>query len=119
MYIYFNSKFNGVPEDLKLDAQSFFMFALITPFYEEVFYRGCLFGGLCSVFRKHITIPIIFSSLVFSLMHTQFTSIFEYGLMFVVGVIISYARVLTKGLLVPILIHSGMNIFVMSIHILS
>ncbi|MDR3104676.1 MAG: CPBP family intramembrane metalloprotease [Yokenella regensburgei] len=95
------------------------MLTLIIPFYEEIFYRGCLFGGLCSVFRKHIIIPIIFSSLVFSLMHTQFVSVLEYVLMFVVGVIISYSRVVTKGLLAPIAIHSGMNVFVISIQILS
>jgi membrane protease YdiL (CAAX protease family) len=39
--------------------------------------------------------------------------------MFVVGVIISYSRVVTKGLLAPIAIHSGMNVFVISIQILS
>lgn len=118
-YIYFNSKFNGASESLIFDVRSILMLTLIIPFYEEIFYRGCLFGGLCSVFRKHIIIPIIFSSLVFSLMHTQFVSVLEYVLMFVVGVIISYSRVVTKGLLAPIAIHSGMNVFVISIQILS
>jgi hypothetical protein len=118
-YIYFNSKFNGASENLIFDVRSILMLTLIIPFYEEIFYRGCLFGGLCSVFRKRIIIPIIFSSLVFSLMHTQFVSVFEYVLMFVVGVIISYSRVVTKGLLAPIAIHSGMNVFVISIQILS
>jgi hypothetical protein len=118
-YIYFNSKFNGASENLIFDVRSILMLTLIIPFYEEIFYRGCLFGGLCSVFRKHIIIPIIFSSLVFSLMHTQFVSVLEYVLMFVVGVIISYSRVVTKGLLAPIAIHSGMNVFVISIQILS
>ncbi|WP_038257631.1 CPBP family intramembrane glutamic endopeptidase [Yokenella regensburgei] len=117
--IYFNSKFNGASENLIFDVRSILMLTLIIPFYEEIFYRGCLFGGLCSVFRKHIIIPIIFSSLVFSLMHTQFVSVLEYVLMFVVGVIISYSRVVTKGLLAPIAIHSGMNVFVISIQILS
>lgn len=118
-YIYFNSKFNGASENLIFDVRSILMLTLIIPFYEEIFYRGCLFGGLCSVFRKHIIIPIIFSSLVFSLMHTQFVSVLEYVLMFVVGVIISYSRVVTKGLLAPIAIHSGMNVFVISIQILN
>lgn len=118
-YIYFNSKFNGASESLIFDVRSILMLTLIIPFYEEIFYRGCLLGGLCSVFRKHIIIPIIFSSLVFSLMHTQFVSVLEYVLMFVVGVIISYSRVVTKGLLAPIAIHSGMNVFVIFIQILS
>ncbi|WP_433977392.1 CPBP family glutamic-type intramembrane protease [Erwinia sp. E_sp_B01_9] len=30
---------------------------IIVPFYEEVFFRGCLFGGICSFYKKGILFP--------------------------------------------------------------
>ncbi|WBM72669.1 CPBP family glutamic-type intramembrane protease [Buttiauxella sp. WJP83] len=87
---------------------------IVIPFFEEVFYRGCLFGFICSIYKKDLILPAVLSSLIFSIMHMQFTSIIEYALIFAVGLILSYARVITKGLLLPMALHSTMNAFVLT-----
>lgn len=92
-----------------LDVTSFITLAFVIPVYEEIFYRGCLFGFICSLYKKDIILPFILCSVVFSLMHTQYMSFIEYALMFAVGLILTHARVISRGLLLPIVLHSTMN----------
>lgn len=80
----------------------------LIPFYEEIIYRGCLFG-LIRYFSKSILISSLVTSLVFSLMHTQYTSISAHFIMFMISTILVNVRVRTNGMLYPILLHSCMN----------
>lgn len=93
------------------DLLSIVTMVFVIPVYEELFYRGCLFGLVSSIYKKGYIAPAILSSIVFSFMHMQFSSALEYTLMFVVGLILTYTRIITKGLLLPILLHSSMNAF--------
>ncbi|MGU3523723.1 CPBP family intramembrane glutamic endopeptidase [Enterobacteriaceae bacterium C23F] len=107
------------PAVITLDFLSVITLVFIIPVYEEIFYRGCLFGFFCSLFKKGIVTPAILTSFVFSFMHMQFTSGLEYILMFTVGLILAYARIITKGLLLPIALHSTMNAFALTYNYLS
>lgn len=88
---------------------------LIVPFCEEVFYRGCLFDSLCllcsSISGSQSNIfPSFLTSLVFCVMHTQYKSMSIYVYLFLFSIILIIARVLTKGLKTPMLLHSFMNL---------
>ncbi|NIF59339.1 CPBP family intramembrane metalloprotease [Enterobacter sp. Ap-916] len=95
------------------DVIPFITLTFVIPVYEEIFYRGCLFGFICSLYKKGIILPSVLCSVVFSLMHTQYMSFIEYALMFSVGLILTHARVISRGLLLPIVLHSTMNAFVL------
>lgn len=81
----------------------------IVPFYEEIFFRGCLFSAFCSTFKGSIIIPSILTSIIFCVIHTQYDSVIEQGILFLSSLILTYTRVLTNYLFYPMLIHSGMN----------
>lgn len=72
------------------------------PVYEEIIFRGCLFNAL-----------IYWSSLVlaatFSLLHTQYTDPRTFFLLFLVSLVLTAARVKTKGLCLPVALHMIMN----------
>ncbi|MFB0713515.1 lysostaphin resistance A-like protein [Buttiauxella noackiae] len=97
------------------DMPSIVFLVIISPFCEEVFYRGCLFDALCSLCDAigagtGKIVPSLTTSLIFSLMHTQFTSISDYGFVFIISLILIRVRVITKGLHIPIILHSFVNI---------
>lgn len=85
---------------------------LIVPYYEEIIYRACVFGFLCSVYRKNIIIPCVITSLFFSLMHFQYYNILDQSVLFVVSMLLLGVRIKSRSLFHPMLIHSGMNAFV-------
>lgn len=75
---------------------------MIAPFYEEVFYRGCLFDFLCFQCDaigagQGKIVPTLITSLIFSVMHTQFTTIADYSFAFVISIILIRVRIITKG----------------------
>lgn len=115
-YVFYMSTAGVDSVKINYDYKSILSIVLIIPIYEEIFYRGCLFGSVCFLYKKGVILPGLVTSLVFSLMHMQFNSGLEYLLIFVVGIILNYARVLTKGLLLPIALHSSMNAFVIFIN---
>ncbi|MCT4706557.1 CPBP family intramembrane metalloprotease [Enterobacteriaceae bacterium H16N7] len=89
---------------------------LIVPFYEEVFYRGCLLGFLKPLTRS-LVFPIMATSVIFSLMHTQYNSLTAHFILFFVSAILCVVRIMTKSLLLPYLVHMSMNLFVFSLYI--
>lgn len=97
------------------DIPSIVFFVIISPFCEEVFYRGCLFDFLCSLCDaigagQGKIVPLLTTSLIFSLMHTQFISISDYGFVFIISLILIRLRIITKGLSLPMILHSFVNI---------
>jgi hypothetical protein len=96
----------------QLSAISILTLIFIVPFYEEIFYRGCLFGFLCSVYNKNIILPSIVTSLFFSLMHTQHYDIASQSFYFLISLIFISIRIKTKSLLYSTILHSVMNAFV-------
>lgn len=57
------------------------MMVLIAPFFEEVFYRGCLLGFLKPL-ASDIVFPIMATSVLFSLMHMQYNSLTDHFILF-------------------------------------
>lgn len=89
---------------------------IIVPFYEEVFFRGCLFGGICSFYKKGVLFPAMITSLIFCLMHMQNYNIIDQLSLLISSVIFIYARVITNGLFYPFALHSGMNAVFLSLN---
>jgi len=97
---------------VNLDFLTLISLVFIIPFYEEIFYRGCLFGFVCSIYNKNLILPGIISSLTFCLMHTQYFSFLYQAILFTISSMLIYIRIKTKSLFYPIILHSGMNAFV-------
>ncbi|EPG8311104.1 CPBP family intramembrane glutamic endopeptidase [Klebsiella aerogenes] len=99
------------------NALSLFMLAIIIPFYEEVFYRGCLFDVLVSMFKGELLFPSIITSIIFSLMHTQYSGIMAFLIMFFISLILIKSRVVSKNIISPVLLHCIMNAFFIFINV--
>lgn len=92
----------------------FLIMIFFGPVYEEVLFRGCLFGSLCTLTNRiggGLIIPVLVTSIIFSLYHTQYTTISAYSFEFMVSIILSIIRIHTKGLLGPIVSHGVLNLF--------
>lgn len=97
----------------------YFFTVLIIPYYEEIFYRGCLFDFFRGVYTRDFIFPGIISSVVFCVMHTQYTEVFDYIVIFSISMILTFSRIKSNELLTPILLHSSMNAFVIALNIQS
>jgi hypothetical protein len=95
---------------------SLLILVFVVPFYEEVFYRGCLLGFFCTMSTKYF-FPIISTSLVFCLMHTQYHAIPDYLVLFFISVVLCVVRIDNKNLLVSFFLHMSMNAFVVALNI--
>ena len=89
-----------------------FLAFFVVPFYEECIYRGCLVDFLLLVFKINPVIPVVLTSVIFSAMHTQYSSLLDFSALFAVSVIFSVARLKSGSLLPSIVLHSLMNAFV-------
>lgn len=90
---------------------------IIVPFYEEIVFRACTFAFLYAVFRKNSLASIIITSLFFCLMHLQYYNTIDQIVLFLVSVMLLIARIKTRSLLYPMVMHSGMNAFVIFLNI--
>lgn len=83
----------------------FWMLALIVvaPVYEEIIFRGFLFTGLASS-RLGIWGASVISSLLFAIIHYQYMSV-EIVLTVIIAMILSFSRVVSGSLLVPMILH--------------
>ncbi|HBR1042133.1 TPA: CPBP family intramembrane metalloprotease [Klebsiella pneumoniae] len=97
----------------------YFFTILIIPFYEEIFYRGCLFDFLRGLYTRDLIFPSVMSSVVFCVMHTQYTELFDYVIIFAISMVLTFSRIKSDGLSTPILLHSSMNAFVIILNIQS
>lgn len=90
-----------------------YLFAIfVMPFSEEYIYRGCLVDFFRYIFKHNIIWPVVLSSIVFCAMHTQYTRVLDFTVLFLVSVILSFSRIKSGSLLPPVLLHSSMNAFV-------
>ncbi|WP_407928694.1 CPBP family intramembrane glutamic endopeptidase [Kosakonia quasisacchari] len=97
----------------------FLFTALIVPFYEECIYRGCLVDFFHGLFKSNLVIPVMLSSVIFSGMHTQYSGILDFSVLFIVSLILSFARFKSGSLLPSMLLHSSMNAFVLVLNFVS
>lgn len=89
-----------------INASTIFLFipAIFAPILEELVFRKIIFGSLYK--RMNFFWAAILSSLAFGVVHLDLTHILIYTGM---GLVFSYLYVKTKTIIVPILVHMGMN----------
>lgn len=89
---------------------SLLLFAVIVcaPLGEEFLYRGFLFKGLAHSWMGPVGATVA-TSLLWSVMHYQYDM---YGItwLFVGGLVLGAARIRTKSILMPIIMHAVMNV---------
>lgn len=90
---------------------------LVVPYYEEIIYRGCAFEVICSIYRKNLVIQCMITSLFFCLMHGQYYNPLDQIILFVVSMLLFAVKIKSRSLFYPILLHSGMNAFVILLNI--
>ncbi|WP_367298765.1 lysostaphin resistance A-like protein [Hafnia alvei] len=102
---------------------SFFLLSIcvcfFSPIYEEIIFRGFLLNAFLSWGPKAKICGIVLTSILFSLVHTQYNSPTTFIELFTFSVILCYARIYKNGLLFPILLHCIFNSFATLLIILS
>ncbi|NYV37183.1 CPBP family intramembrane metalloprotease (plasmid) [Escherichia coli] len=95
-----------------------FILVLIVPYYEEIVYRTCLFGLLCATYKKNYSPPCVCTSLFFCLMHPQYYNVADQIILFIMSMLLLNIRICSKGIFYPMLLHAGINGFVILLNIL-
>ena len=94
---------------------NFFLLVFVVPIYEEIVFRGCLLTALFSIFQGNVYIASLVTSALFAFLHTQYSDIRTLIILYIVSIILIVARILSKGLLMPILLHIAMNGIVLGV----
>lgn len=81
--------------------------ALIGPVAEEVLFRGFLLEGLRNS-KLGVTGAILISSVIWTMIHFQYDK-YDLTQLFIMGVLLGLAKIHTKSLYTPIIIHSLSN----------
>lgn len=84
--------------------------SVIGPILEELVFRKVIFGELYK--RTNFLLAAFVSSLIFAVVHTDFTHLLVY---FMMGLVFSFLYVQTKRIIVPIFAHVAMNSIVVMI----
>ncbi|WP_026349065.1 CPBP family intramembrane glutamic endopeptidase [Psychrobacter lutiphocae] len=92
---------------------------VVAPIYEEVVFRGLLWSALTEQFEgtKGVWIASLVTSAIFALIHLQYEW-YEMGVIFVLALLLSYARAKSGSLLLPIIIHIVNNGAVMWLYLM-
>ncbi|ESL75071.1 CPBP family glutamic-type intramembrane protease [Enterobacter hormaechei] len=80
VYLYRDNLYHYGPSHISFIA--FIIATFLVPYYEEIIYRGCIFGVFHSIFNKKYIIPCILTSLSFCLMHGQYYNILDQSILF-------------------------------------
>lgn len=78
--------------------------AIVAPILEEIVFRKIIFGALYS--RMNFFWAALLSSFIFGIIHGEPQHILIYGSM---GFVFAFLYVRTKRIIVPIIVHAGMN----------
>ena len=70
---------------------------MVVPYYEEIIYRGCAFGFVCSIYRKNLIIPCVITSLFFCLMHGQYYNFLDQAILFIVSMLLLRIRIKSRS----------------------
>lgn len=80
--------------------------AIVGPILEELVFRKVIFGAFYK--RTNFFFAALLSSLVFALLHMDFSHLLTYLTM---GLVFAFLYVQTKRIIVPIIVHMSMNSF--------
>lgn len=78
--------------------------AIIAPILEEIIFRKILFGSFYK--KMNFFIAALLSSLIFAVLHLDFTHLLIYATM---GFVFAFLYVQTKRIIVPIIVHMAIN----------
>ncbi len=81
--------------------------AIFAPILEELIFRKIIFGSLYK--KMNFFWAAIISSFIFGVIHMDLTHLLVYTAM---GLVFAYLYVKTKTIIIPIIVHMGMNTFV-------
>ncbi|WP_310445888.1 CPBP family intramembrane glutamic endopeptidase [Serratia sp. BIGb0234] len=94
---------------------NFFLLVFIVPIYEELVFRGCLLTAIITFSRGNIYIASLVTSVLFAMLHTQYTDIRSLIILFLVSIILISVRIISRGVMMPVLLHMTMNGCVMGL----
>ncbi|MCT1905471.1 CPBP family intramembrane glutamic endopeptidase [Oceanobacillus sojae] len=78
--------------------------SILAPILEEIIFRKIIFGSLYK--KMNFFFAALISSLIFAVIHLDFMHIMVYASM---GFVFAFLYVQTKRIIVPIIVHAGMN----------
>ncbi|MFD1413327.1 CPBP family intramembrane glutamic endopeptidase [Oceanobacillus jeddahense] len=81
--------------------------AILAPILEEIIFRKIIFGSLYK--KMNFFFAAFISALIFAVIHWDFLHILVYTAM---GFVFAFLYVQTKRIIVPIIVHAGMNTLV-------
>ena len=79
---------------------------VIAPIYEEVMFRGILWSAVREQFEgaKGVWVTSLITSILFAIIHLQY-EIYEMSVIFLLALLLSYARARSNSLYLPIILH--------------
>jgi membrane protease YdiL (CAAX protease family) len=83
--------------------------AIIAPVVEEIVFRGFLLKRFSGTFLG-IHGAVFVTAFIWAVIHGQYESVYIF-VIFLIGIIFGYARVMTNSLYIPIMMHSVMNLW--------
>ena len=83
-------------------------FVVAAPLFEETFFRGFLFTGFASSVVGPLG-AVAITSVLWAAIHMQY-DLYGIGTLFLLGILLGLARMLTGSLIVPLALHSISNI---------
>ena len=78
--------------------------AIVAPILEEIIFRKIIFGSLYK--KMNFFLAALISALIFGVVHMDLTHLLIYAAM---GFVFAFLYVKTKRIIVPIIVHAGMN----------
>lgn len=97
----------GIIDITRMNPLFFIIPVFTAPILEELIFRKIIFGTLYK--RMNFFLAVLISSFLFGVLHLELQHILIY---FAMGVALAYVYVKTKRIIVPILVHMGMNALV-------
>ncbi|EPL3857822.1 CPBP family glutamic-type intramembrane protease [Klebsiella pneumoniae] len=75
-------------------------------------FRGCLFNTFRYWLNDNVYLSAVSVSILFSILHTQYSDIRTLFILFLVSMVLIFARVKSNGILMSIILHMVMNMIV-------
>jgi len=94
----------AILELTRINPLLFIIPAIVGPILEELVFRKIIFGTFYK--RMNFFLAAIFSSIIFAILHLDFSHILIYT---AIGFVFAFLYVKTKRIIVPIIVHMAMN----------
>ncbi|HHY0626544.1 TPA: CPBP family intramembrane glutamic endopeptidase [Vibrio parahaemolyticus] len=87
------------------------VYLIMVPIFEEIFFRGIMMGAILNMpfitdEKVRMATACIIPSLLFITLHSQYEYVWTYILLFLFAMVVSVARIISRGLLLPMFLHA-------------